>query len=112
MWYEILNVLFGMLLVLTFIAGFAALAYTAVRESWRERQLAQENPPTNTELAIVHALRKPGTVQVQGRTSAAARHFEKTQRMNPVSRDGGGQLIETSHPDGIVRRWRDQRSGR
>ena len=112
MWYQILNDLFGTLLVLTFIAGFVAVVYTAVATSWRERQLAKEDPPTTTELAMVHFLRKPGTVQVKGRTSAAARHFEKTQRQNPVSRDGGGQLIETSHPDGIVRRWRDQRSGR
>lgn len=68
--------------------------------------------PTAEELAEIEELRRPGTLNLGGRESAAARHFEAPIRQNPISRYGGGRTVESPPSEAVVKQWRDQRTER
>jgi hypothetical protein len=93
------------------LASACIVAFAVVRTlftSWRRSErLAKLDPPTEEELEEVRALRLAGPFQLPGRSSAPARHFERSWRiLEGASRDGGRGCYEPT----LVESWRDRRS--
>ena len=102
--------LYGCSAVLVAGALYVIIELVAFNLRSRKRELAAGDPPTTEELAEIEELRRPGVLNLGGRESAAARHFEAPVRQNPLSRFGGGSTVDSPQSSAVIRRWRDDRT--
>ncbi|MEM8994314.1 MAG: hypothetical protein AAGF23_05925 [Acidobacteriota bacterium] len=100
----------GILLFAGYIAAAAVFLWATVRIALRNHRLSKEDPPTEEELEVIRGLRRPGSMNLGGRESASARHYETVTPAPRAGRHpGGGVGVYTPK---LVQGWRQRRTER